>query len=188
MSNSSLVFKHSAIAQLRYLSKPMLQETKCFPLEFRARPIVLLFLFLFFCPWIGSFCHRQIQGFPRLSALGPKEKSLNDRRAVEEEDFENFSGTEAGKMIANTNCLGGSIFKTGQRILNTLARGRSLERKWINLKSSLQHEICSQTESAFSGAHTERLEEAPGKDIAQKNCQLPRLQSLLQHPGQHHAL
>ena len=79
-----------------------------------------------------------------MSALGPKEKILNDRRAVEEVDFENFSGTEAGKeMIANTNCLGGSIFKTGQRILNTLARGRSLERKWINLKSSLQHEICS---------------------------------------------
>lgn len=65
---------------------------------------------------------------------------------MEEEDFENFSWTEAGKeMIANTNYLGGSIFKTGQRILNTLARGRSLEREWINLKSSLQHEICSQT-------------------------------------------
>ena len=116
-------------------------------------------------------------------------KILNDRLAVEEEDFENFSWTEAGKeMIANTNCLGGSIFKTGQRILNTLARGRSLKREWINLKSSLQHEICSQTESAFSGAHTERLEEAPGKDIAQKNRQLPRLQSLLQHPGQHYVI
>lgn len=147
-----------------------------------------LFYFIF-CPWISSFCHRQIQGFLRLSALGPKGRILNDRLAVEEEDSENFSWTEAGKeMIANTNCLGGSIFKTGQRILDTLARGRSLEREWINLKSSLQHEICSQTESAFSGAHTERLEEAPGKDIAQKNCQLPRLQSLLQHPGQRHAL
>lgn len=62
--------------------------------------------------------------------------------------------------------------------LNTLARSRSLERKWINLKSYLQHEICSQTESAFSGAHAERLEEAPGKDIARKNRQLRRCAGL----------
>ncbi|KAI4578310.1 hypothetical protein MJG53_011165 [Ovis ammon polii x Ovis aries] len=77
-------------------------------------PLMLAMLGTKFCSWDsehpptyqlnpGSFCHRQIQGFPRLSALGPKEKSLNDRRAVEEEDFENFSGTEADEHVVYTS-------------------------------------------------------------------------------------